>query len=117
MGNFLNSFKGIEASTQILGLLSKNQAIITGNIANVDTPEYVKKNSNFEEVIGSIRNPLQTELSKKMGPNPLLDEDGGKVNLETELTNMNRNLLYYNMVLRRAGSVINIVKTIGQMGR
>lgn len=117
MNGFLNTFKSLDATGKILNLLSSNQATITNNIANVDTPEYVRKETNFEDVIGSIRSPVETELAKKMGPSPLLNDPKGKVVLETELVNMNRNLLYYTMVTRRAGSIVNIIKNIAQVGR
>lgn len=117
MAGFFNTIKGIQNTGRLLTLLSQNQAIITNNIANVDTPNYVKQNTNFEQVLGSIRSPIETELAKKVGPCPLLSEGDGKVNLETELMNMQKNFIYYSMVTRRAGSIINIVKNIGQIGR
>lgn len=117
MNDFLNTYDGLKISGKLMSLLSQEQATITSNITNVDTPQYVRKESNFENVIGSMRSPIETELAKKMGAGPLLNEQGGKVVLENELLNMQRNFLLYNMVTRRAGSLINIIKNAAQIGR
>jgi flagellar basal body rod protein FlgB len=117
MDNLLNTFDGLEKSNKIMGLLSQNQMDITNNLANVHTPNYIKKNSNFHEVLSTMRSPMLTDLAKKVGPCPIIKEEGGKVVLETELSNMQMNFLYYNLALRRAGSLINIIKAVGQTGR
>ena len=117
MGELFNTFDGLKVSGKILNLLSKDQSIITSNITNVDTPNYIRKKSNFEDVIGSIRSPIETELAKKMGPSPLTSEQDGKVVLENELMNMQRNFLLYSMVTRRAGSLVTVIKGAAQIGR
>lgn len=117
MSDFLNTFNSLSSTGKILDLLSKNNVTITNNLTNVDTPGYVRQNSNFEEVMGSIRSPIETNLAKKMGASPYLNQNDGKVNLETELTNMQRNFLLYNMVTRRAGSLVTTIKAVSQIGR
>lgn len=117
MGGFLNTFKALESTGQMLGLLSKNQSVIANNIANVQTPNYTKQNTNFAEVMGSIRSPIDTTLAKKMGPSPMVTDGDGKVQLEVEFTNMQRNFLLYNMVARQASSLVTIIKSSSQVGR
>lgn len=117
MSDFINSFEGLDATGKILGLLGKNQSTITNNIANMQTPGYVRKETNFQEVIGSMRSPILTDQAERMGPCPMVEEDGGKVVLETELMNMQKNFIFYNMVSRRASSLITTIKAVAQVGR
>lgn len=117
MGEFLNTFKSLKLTGDMMGLLSKNQSVIANNIANVQTPNYTKQNTNFAEVMGSIRSPVETTLAKKMGPSPMVTESDGKVKLEEEFTNMQRNFLLYNMVARQATSLVTIIKSSSQIGR
>lgn len=117
MSDVLNSFGSVNLSTQILGLLSRNQTHILNNLSNMDTPNYVKQETNFEDVIGSLRSPLETGLAKKMGPMPLTQKGEGKVTLEEELMNMQQNLIFYNMNIRRAGSFITSIKAVAGVGR
>ncbi|MEW5820597.1 MAG: flagellar basal body protein [Cyanobacteriota bacterium] len=117
MNVFLKTFDSLNITGKMLTLLSNNNSVITNNISNSDTPGYVKQNTNFEQVMGSIRSPIETPLAKRMGPNPMLVEDGGKVVLEEEITNMQRNFLLYNLVTRRAGSLVTTIKSMAQVGR
>jgi flagellar basal body rod protein FlgB len=117
MGKFINTFQSMDVARTLLNMISKNQTIITSNVSNYHTPGYVKKNSNFQEVLGSMRSPVLTDLAKKMGPAPMVTEPEGKVVLEEELLNMQRNFLYYSMVSRRSTSLITAIKAIAQVGR
>lgn len=117
MGEFLNTFQNLHSTGKILGLLGQNQTAIANNISNCQTPNYVRKNTNFAEVIGSMRSPIETPLAKKMGPSPMMMEDKGKVVLEQELTNMQRNFLLYNLVTRRATSLVTTIKNSATLGR
>ena len=66
MSEFLNTFRALDRTGKILGLLAKNQTHVMNNISNVHTPNYIKQNTNFQEVIGSMRSPIEIELSKKL---------------------------------------------------
>jgi flagellar basal body rod protein FlgB len=117
MAEFLNSFKSLKVTGTLLSLITKNQTVVANNISNLQTPEYVKKNTNFEEVIGSIRSPVLTDLAKEMGPGPTVSEGDGKVVLEEELVNMQKNFLYYSVASRRAASLVTTLKAMAQVGR
>ena len=117
MADFLNVFSELNSTNKIMNLISQNHSAITNNISNCQTPGYVKQNTNFADVIGSMRSPIETTLAKKMGPSPSLMENDGKVVLEEEITNMQRNFLMYSMVSRRAGALITIIKSTAQAGR
>lgn len=117
MSDFLNTFDNLKSTGKIMGLLGQNQMAITNNIANVQTPGYTRKETNFQEVIGTMRSPFLTDKAKEMGPCPLVDENGGKVVMESEIANMQKNFIYYNMVTRRASSIIATIKAVAQIGR
>jgi len=106
-----------EKSSVILDLTSKRQQILGANIVNAHTPGYVRHDINFEQYIGSLNTPLETEMSKKLGPSPLTQDKGGEVSMQNELIEMQRNMLYYSVATRRMSSVIQQLKTVAQIGK
>jgi flagellar basal body rod protein FlgB len=47
----------------------------------------------------------------------LSTEGDGTVNLQNELMDMQKNLMYFNMVSKRLSTVINNIKTASNVGR
>lgn len=107
----------IDRSALILDVLSKKQEAISTNIANVNTPNYVRRDVNFGQVLGSLNSPVETKLSEKLGPSPFDQTQGGKVNVTSELIEMQKNLLFYSVASRRITTVVNELKSISQLGR
>jgi flagellar basal body rod protein FlgB len=100
-----------------MDLLGAKQEAIAANITNVNTPGYVRNDVNFEQYMGALRKPLETGLSKKMGPCPILEEKIEKVTIAQELIALQKNSLFYAVSARRASALIQEMKTIGQLGR
>ena len=58
----------------MLDLISQRQRALSTNLANMDTPNYVRKDISFDQYLGTMNNPLETELSIKLGPSGLIEE-------------------------------------------
>lgn len=103
--------------TGALRAISDRQKLVSGNIANAHTPGYVAKRVSFSDLLKSDT-PFETDLSHQMGS--VLSQEtntGQPVDLQQELIEMHKNMLYYNMVTRRASSVFTMLKAAGQIGR
>ncbi|MDD3013083.1 MAG: flagellar basal body protein [Candidatus Gastranaerophilales bacterium] len=112
-----NSHNSIDKTKLILDVITKRQEAIGANITNVNTPGYVRQDVNFEQYIGSLNSPLETTLSKKIGPSPMMKTEGGEVNPAQELILMQKNALFYTLATRRITAAIQELKTIAQLGR
>ncbi len=109
---------GIGSALQIFSAVSQRQKIVSANIANAQTPGYTAKSASFSDLL-QAQSPFETDLSRKMG-NKLTDvstETGKPVDLQKELVEMQKNMLFYNMATRRATSIFTGLKTASQVGR
>ena len=106
------------ASTNlVLDLITKQQEIASSNIANVNTPGYKKQGLNFGQYLNSANSPLETQLTQKLGPSPISKEVGGDVNVAKELTEMQKNSIFYTVATRNMTTVIQELKTVIQVGK
>jgi flagellar basal-body rod protein FlgB len=107
--------------SQNLSNLITMQKASAENIANVNTPGYKPKHYKFETFLGAEHSVMDTSLSSRMGasqlPEMLSTEGDGTVNLQNELMDMQKNLMYFNMVSKRLSTVINNIKTASNVGR
>lgn len=113
-----NPIDSFSKTSQVLGLVAKRQKLLTENIANVDTPNYVRQDINFATVLGNANGPMETKLSLEMGTSSIVDQNAGEgVNVADELINMQKNSLIYTMATRRMSNVITMMKTALNVGR
>ncbi len=109
---------GMKGLVHMLSATSDRQKMTTNNIANVNTPGYTARDASFAELLGQLDSPFETKLSQQMGGTHSSDHDTGQpVNLQKELIDMQKNLLFYNMAVRRVSTVITGLKTASQVGR
>jgi flagellar basal-body rod protein FlgB len=108
---------GIDKVNVILDVLAKKQQVIGANLANVDTPGYVRQDINFEQYIGSLNSPLETKMSKQMGPAPIMTSQGETVDTAQEMVQMQQVAIYYSMAIRQMSSKISELKQVTQVGR
>ena len=100
-----------------LGLIAERHKALSSNIANMDTPNYSRKDVSFSHYMGAASNPLETALSNKLGPSPvMLAENGGKVDPATELSEIQKNSILYTLATRRMTSLITELKQVINMG-
>ena len=107
----------IDKASMMLGLISQKQQAISANIANVNTPGYVRQDVDFKRYLETLGSPLETKLSQKMGPSPALKEKGGEVSTGQELIALQKNMIFYTVATRRITSIIQELKSVAQTGR
>lgn len=106
-------------ATYMLDLIAKKQKVIGENLANVDTPGYVRKNVDFANYMGAMdSNSLETKLTEKLGSSPVSEEQSGEpINPANELVELQKNSLLYTMATRQMSSIITQMKTAINVGK
>ncbi len=101
-----------------LDLVSQRQRALSANLANIDTPGYVRKDINFSQYLGSVNSPLETKLSAKLGPSAIIeDRQEGPINPASELAEMQKNSLLYSVAARRMTTLISELRTVLNVGK
>jgi flagellar basal-body rod protein FlgB len=115
---FLNDGSYIAPIERMLSGLSQKQRVNTVNIANAQTPGYIAREMSFSDVLGT-NNPFETNMSQQMGGHMQeIDQwTGAPVDMQKELVEMQKNMLYYSMVSRRASTIFTALKTAIAVGR
>lgn len=118
------SFKSIDPMNntgQMLDLIAKRQKVIGSNLANMDTPGYVRKDLDFSKHLGTSGTPFETTLSAKYGSTGFGGEEGeetgGAINPADELLELQKNSLLYTMATRRMSNIITEMKTVINVGK
>lgn len=101
----------------MLDLISTRQEALSNNLANIDTPGYVRKDIEFSQYMNIANSPLETELSRKMGPSGVMLENQTKLTPEEELAEMQKNSLLYSMAARKMSTMITEIKTVANVGK
>lgn len=100
-----------------LDLIAERQKALSCNLANMDTPNYRRKDVSFAQYLGGASGSLETALSAKMGPSPVsVQTSNEKVNPATELSEMQKNSILFTMASRRMTSLITEMKTVINLG-
>ncbi|MBQ7126949.1 hypothetical protein IJO12_07680 [bacterium] len=101
----------------MLDLISQRQKALGSNIANVDTPGYVRQDINFGQYLSSMNSPLETRLSEKLGPSAVIsDQSEGPINPAKELVQMQENSILYAAAARRMTNIVTEMKTVINVG-
>ncbi len=112
------SFDSIGKVSLMLDLISERQRVLGSNIANVDTPGYVRQDIDFGQYLNSMNSPLETRLSEKLGPSAIFDDQSeGPIDPANELIQIQENSLLYSMATRRMTNIINQMKTVINVGK
>lgn len=75
----------------MLDLISQRQRALGSNVANVDTPGYVRRDIDFSSYLGTMNSPLETKLSTELGPSGILeDRQKQEIDIAEELTEMQK---------------------------
>ncbi len=101
-----------------LDLIAQRQRDLGSNLANVDTPGYVRRELDFSQYMGGATASLETKLAQRIGPSPMFDyEQNVDINPAQELTEMQKNSLLYTMATRRMSNIITQMKTVINVGK
>ena len=112
------SLDALGKTNLMLDLISQRQRALGSNVANVDTPGYVRRDIDFSSYLGSMNSPLETQLSERLGPSGILEEKQRReIDIAEELTEMQKNSLLYTVATRRMSNIINQMKTVVNVGK
>lgn len=102
----------------MMDLIAQKQRALGSNLANIDTPGYVRRDVNFGEYLSSMNSPLETKLSEVLGPSGVMDEQKNEeIDPAHELMELQQNALYYTMATRQMSSIITQMKTVINVGK
>lgn len=104
--------------TLMMDLITQKQRALGSNLANVDTPGYVRRDIDFADYLGSMNSPLETKLSEKLGPSGVIEErQYEEIDPANELMELQQNSLLYTMATRRMSNIITEMKTVINVGK
>lgn len=113
-----SSINSMDKVGLMMDLIAKKQKILGTNLANMDTPNYVRQDINFASYLGSMNSPLETKLSEKLGPSAIMtDRSAEEIDPAHELMEMQQNSILYTMATRRMSNIITEMKTVISVGR
>ena len=102
----------------MMDLISQRQRALGSNIANVDTPGYIRQDIDFGQYLSTMNSPLETKLSEKLGPSAIaIDRSEEPVKAADELLKMQENSILYSMATRRMSNIITEMKTVVNVGK
>ena len=112
------SLDTIGKANLMMDLISQKQRALGSNVANMDTPGYVRRDIDFSQYLGTMNSPLETKLSTKLGPSGILEErEKSEIDIAEELAEMQKNSLLYTMATRRMSNIITQMKTVVNVGK
>ena len=112
------SLDALGKTNLMLDLISQKQRALGSNVANVDTPGYVRRDVDFSQYLGSMNSPLETQLSSKLGPAGIIEDKGHtEINIAEEFTEIQKNALLYTVATRRMSNIITQMKTVINVGK
>lgn len=116
------SFRKLENSLDYSAL---KQKVTADNIANVDTPNYKAKSVSFKSALNEAKlHASQTnskhisfkgsnsEFSIVTNKNNAYNHNGNSVDMDTEMANMAKNQIYYNVLVERMNGKFNSIKDV-----
>ena len=107
----------ISKSHLYLDLLSSRQEALSSNLANMDTPNYVRKDIEFSQYLNSGDSLLETKLSQKLGPSGVIAARQEQLSPVDELVLMQQNSIMYSVAARKMTSVITEMKSAINVGQ
>lgn len=102
----------------MMDLITQRQRALGSNLANMDTPGYVRRDINFGDYLSSMNSPLETKLSERLGPSGVIEERRyEEIDPANELMELQQNSLLYTMATRRMSNIITEMKTVINVGK
>ena len=112
------SLDSIGKVSLMLDLISQRQRALGSNVANVDTPGYIRQDIEFGQYLSTMNSPLETRLSEKLGPSAIaMDRSEEPINPANELLKMQENSIMYSMATRRMSNIVTEMKTVINVGK
>src|SRR5574344_1503269 len=103
---------------KILDVISVRQQAIGDNLANIDTPGYVRKDVDFGKYIDSMHTPCETDLAKRLGKSVIMEQQQvQEITPATALMELQKHAILYTMAPRRMSNIITEMKTAVSVGK
>ncbi len=106
----------IQKAQLMLDLIASRQEAIAGNVANMDTPNYVRKDVEFSQYLNTMNSSLETRLSQKLGPSGVIEAREKTLSIEDELAIAQKNSMIYSVAAKQLSSVVTEMKTAINVG-
>ena len=104
--------------TLMMDLISQRQRALGSNLANIDTPGYVRRDINFGDYLNSMNSPLETKLSEALGPSGVIEERHyEEIDPAQELMKIQQNSILYTMATHRMTNIVTEMKTVINVGK
>ncbi|MFH1453495.1 MAG: flagellar basal body rod protein FlgB [Armatimonadota bacterium] len=125
----LFSNMNLEILTKALDAASLRNDVISNNIANINTPNYTSRAVAFEDImkdyIAQAENNNGCQLASYNGGmilndlasiQPAVYSTGGKVNINTEMSNLAKNQIWYQTIVSQGiGKMFSRLNTVLSM--
>ena len=104
--------------TLMMDLIAQRQKALGPNLANVDTPGYIRQDLDFGQYLSTMNSPLETKLSEKLGPSAIgLERSEEPVNAGNEIMQMQENSILYSRATRRMTNIVTEMKAVINVGK
>ena len=107
----------IQKSQLLMDLIAARQEAVSANIANMDTPNYVRKAIEFSQYLNTMNSNLETKLTQKLGPSGVMEPQSQTLSAEDELALMQKNSILYAVAARQMSNTITELKTVINVGK
>jgi flagellar basal-body rod protein FlgB len=101
-----------------LNIRAHYHRILSGNIANVDTPNYKEKDIDFQaEIQRNITSPNNVEVKESTDGDLIGSIDGNTVNMENQIVKMTENHMIFTSLVQVVSKKISMMRYIISEGR
>ncbi|QUH31433.1 flagellar basal body rod protein FlgB [Vallitalea guaymasensis] len=117
-----NMYNGINILGKSLDASLMRHNVISENIANEDTPGYKRKDVKFEGLLQEAllsNNKLSDIDTNALTPQVVVDKanlsyrlDGNNVNIDTEMTELTKNQIKFNVLVDQVSNNFSRIKTV-----
>ena len=112
-------FGGLDKLSRGLDAAWTKNEVISGNIANVDTPGYKRRVVEFGNLLEDATTKLKADnMSGTPGVKISIDNstdslrtDGNNVNIDTEMIELAKNSIYYNLLSQKVTGEIQKIES------
>ena len=107
-------------AVRLMDIAQLRQKVISNNLANANTPGYIRQDVTFKEQLGKMLEAGDMEGIKQFDPERFDDEamparrDGNNIIPPMELNAMMQNGLFYNLLTRSMSTKLKILKLATQ---
>jgi len=104
-------------NSKLMEFAQERQKVIANNMANADTPGYIKRDLDFQARLKQVLEDGDRPALEDLKPQLVLDksglfkDDGNNVSISDEMNNMMQNGVYFNLLTKAFATRINILRT------